>query len=141
MIDQGMKGLIPQKAILILFLDIELADENQRWSIDRRPGTNRILRSKVTVLRLPRVVRCKEYDDIRLQPGDEVFDVIYKYYSSYLPDPEKYNNFTGDNIAVRRHEALWCDPYFGGFVVCGNVAHLVVYDNHLKATWCLEQLS
>lgn len=141
MFDQGVKGLTPKKAILIPLLDIELADENQRWPIDRRPGTKRFLPSKVTILRLPRAVRCKEYDDICIRAGDEVFDVIYKCYSSYVPDPEKYDNFCGDNIAARRHEALWCDPYFGGFVFCGNVAHLVVYDNHLKATWCLESLS
>ena len=139
--DQSMKGLTPPKTILTPFLDIKLAGENHRWSIDRCPGTKHNLPSKVTILRLPRAVRCKEYDDICLQAGDEAFDVIYKHYSSYLPDPEKYNNFCGDRIAVRRHEALWCDPYSGGFVFRGNVAHLVVYDNHFKTTWCLEPLT
>jgi len=121
--------------------DVELADENQRWSIDRRPAMRRVLPSKVTILRLPRAIRRKEYDDICLQDGDEVFDVIYKHYSLYLPDPKLYDNFCGDSIAVRRHEVLWCDPYFGGFVFCQNVAHLVVYDNRFKTTWCLEPLS
>ena len=126
---------------MICFLDVELADEKQRWPIDRRPGAKRILPSKVTILRLPRAIRSKEYDDICLQASDDVFDVIYKHYSSYLPDPVKYENFCGDSVAVRRHEVLWCAPYFGGFLFRQDVAHLVVYDNRFKTVWCLEPIS
>lgn len=118
---------------------MNLVPEFERWPIDRSPPRQEhAFPPEVTILRLPRAKGCDESDDFDLPSNDEAFQLIYDHYSSYLPNPEKYNNFCGDNIAVRRHEVLSCDPYFGGFVVSGNIAHLVVYDKRFKKAWCLE---
>jgi hypothetical protein len=116
------------------------ASPNERWSIYRHPQRKYLLPPGVKTLRLPRARRSKLYDDIQVKKGQDLFGVIYNHYNSYLPDPQNYDNYCGVGVAVRRHEALSCDPCFGGFVFRQNVAHIVVYDDHLHDSWCLERM-
>ena len=119
----------------------EPASKNNRWSIYHSPQQKYFLPPGITKLCLPRARRSKFHDDIEVQNEQDAFAIIYSHYSSYLPDPNEYANYCGVGIAVRRHEVLSSDPYFGGFVFRQDVAHLVVYDDHFHNSWCLEDLS
>ena len=117
---------------------VERASADDRWPIYRYPQKKYPLPPGITKLRLPRARRSKFYDDVDVREERDAFPIIYKHYSSYLPNPNEHANFCGTDIAVRRHEVLCCDPYFGGFVFRQDVAHLVVYDDHFHTSWCLE---
>jgi len=108
-----------------------------RWPIYRFPHSKLSFPDPVKLI-LPRARRSEEYDEINVKPEDDAYMIIYKHYSEYLPDPHKYPNYCGNTIAVRRHEALSCDPYFGGFVVThDSIVHIVIYDDYLHDEWSL----
>lgn len=119
----------------------EPASEDERWPIYRRPQRTYFLPPGITTLRLPSARRLNIHYDIEVQNKQDAFSIIYNHYDAYLPDPHRYSNYCGVPIAVRRHEVMSCDPYFGGFVFRQNMAHLVVYDDHFHNSWCLEQLN
>lgn len=129
--DQSSKNTSPSFAA---------ASPNERWPIYRYPQRKYFLHPEITTLRLPRTRRYQTYDDIEVGKEQDLFGLIYNHYNSYLPDPNQYDNYCGIAVAVRRHEVLSCDPYFGGLVFRQNVAHLVIYDDHLHDSWCLERM-
>lgn len=114
--------------------------KEDRWPLYRRPRKHFFLpteSSKITHLSLPTAKRSFDSTLIAINKKDELFEVIFNHYHSYLPNPTNFGNFCGEHIGTRRHEVLDCDPHFGGFKVVGTQAYLIVHDERFQTSWCL----
>jgi hypothetical protein len=112
---------------------------NDRWPLYRFPSSKHAFKSRTRLI-LPRSRRSKDFDEIAVKAGDDVFVAIYTHYMAYLPEGQTYPNYCGNSIAVRKNEVLSCDPYFGGFVMERGKAFLIVYDDYLHESWCLKDI-
>ncbi|KAG8922659.1 hypothetical protein FRC03_007919 [Tulasnella sp. 419] len=76
----------------------------QAWPINKSPGWRRtfVPGNKRRKLSLPRGYRSKEYDLIDVRPGDELNEIVYRYYNERLTNEVREKALAADQARRRK---------------------------------------